>query len=250
MTVKTATSLITGSMLVLVVTLSWTFGGWLSEAWIRSFDNAGILLGYVVSCISVALGAVALIRRREIRRWLFGRRFPGAGAPVIPMQDQVRAIVIPVSRREQPEWILRHLRPEQVSLLYTRKTKEVAVRLAREFGGTVTFEPDAAAIERGDDVLEHPDDPQASRALVQSFLRRFEAHGVPRAKTFVDTTGGKVPMSIGAFQAAEELGVSSIYVVGKAKDLARGEEGLLLDPEDPSQGDPRYMSDRTTPPAR
>ncbi|MDW7998587.1 MAG: hypothetical protein RMI30_03945, partial [Thermodesulfovibrio sp.] len=54
---------------------------------------------------------------------------------------------------------------------------------------------------------------------------------------FVDTTGGKVPMSIGAFQAAEEMSVSSIYIIGK-------DHGKITDPMIKEHGEPIFISQR------
>jgi hypothetical protein len=58
-------------------------------------------------------------------------------------------------------------------------------------------------------------------------------------------TGGTAPMSLGAFQAAEQMRVSSIYVMGLMTD-AEGKKGRILDPEDPAQAEPRFMSDHTS----
>ncbi|GBD96747.1 hypothetical protein BMS3Abin06_01633 [bacterium BMS3Abin06] len=50
-------------------------------------------------------------------------------------------------------------------------------------------------------------------------------------------------MSIGAFQAAEEEGVSSIYIVGTEKDSRSG--FIIRDAKKAEHGRPIFLSDRT-----
>lgn len=82
-----------------------------------------------------------------------------------------------------------------------------------------------------------PDNPSKAKELTRKHIRRLKAEGIEASRIFVDTTGGKVPMSIGAFQAAEEEGVSS-YVVGAQK------EGHIKDPKIREHGRAIFMSDR------
>lgn len=67
----------------------------------------------------------------------------------------------------------------------------------------------------------------------------FKELGIPESEVFVDTTGGTVPMSIGAFQAAEERNLSSIYVIGKDK-------GKIKDWKKRQDGIPVYISDHSS----
>jgi hypothetical protein len=55
-----------------------------------------------------------------------------------------------------------------------------------------------------------PNDPAVSRSQVALLLS--ELHQAGCRKIAVDLTGGKLPMSLGAFMAAEEAGVTSLYV--------------------------------------
>ncbi len=130
-----------------------------------------------------------------------------------------------------------------VSLLFTGESSVAAAKLARELDDQAEFDPPWREIEgpamKVDDML----DPQDSRKLVRRYLERLLDRGVKHEQIFVDTTGGTAPMSIGAFQAAEEMGISSIYLKGLMSEGER--RGVILDPEDPAQGEPRFMSDHT-----
>jgi len=84
--------------------------------------------------------------------------------------------------------------------------------------------------------VNDPDNPVHARELTERFIKRFLSEDVTASEIFVDTTGGKVPMSIGAFQAEEE-GVSLIYVIGTVK-------GLIKDPRKREHGKPISLSDR------
>ncbi len=113
--------------------------------------------------------------------------------------------------------------------------------------GVVELDPSRAEIEGPSMVIEDLLDPRDSKRLVRHYLRRLLDRGFAPKRIFVDTTAGTSPMSIGAFQAAEELGISSIYVMGLMDDGER--KGLILDPEDPAQAEPRFMSNHTGEPA-
>ena len=55
-----------------------------------------------------------------------------------------------------------------------------------------------------------PDDPTQSRQAAAALLAMMQRAG--HEKLAVDITGGKTPMSLGAFMAAEEAGAASLYV--------------------------------------
>lgn len=58
--------------------------------------------------------------------------------------------------------------------------------------------------------IDTADDPGETRLAVRQAIERLNAIGC--AHIAVDVTGGKVPMSLGAFMAAEEAGKDSLYV--------------------------------------
>lgn len=204
------------------------------DDWLERLDNAGIVLGYTLSSLIVA----AYFSRKWLLADLLRPRFYKAGEEFPVKPDLVDALLIPVSRREQPEWLIRHLKPRYCALLCTAQSRGVALQLVQDFGETVHFLHGAEKIRAGHDMISNPDDPLQSKEIGKRCIQHFLADNLSPKRIFVDTTGGKVPMSIGLFQAAEENGVSSIYVVGT-------QDGLIKDPREPSHGSPVFMSDRT-----
>lgn len=232
----------------LILFLSWYIpNSLLAENWISAFDNAGIVLGYIFSLFTISLAFTGVIvgwlKRREIKKWFSKPTFYNTGEDFQIPKEKVDALVIPVSRREQPEWLIRHLRPKYAALLYTKRSKEAAKDLVNFFGDNVKFFHPKSGIEKEIDMIKDPDDPSESKELTRKYIRHFFAEGLQPSNIFVDTTGGKVPMSIGSFQAAEEERVSSIYLVGTQDD---GTGNLIIkDPKQISHGRPVYLSNRT-----
>lgn len=141
------------------------------------------------------------------------RHFHSVGQ-IFHFPAQVEAIVIPISWYEQPAWILHHLQLRYAALLVSQKSTTEARRIVPDFQHRVVFEPALEEMKRRGWILADVFDPRDAKDLTSRFLDRFRALGVTRERTFVDTTGGNVPMSLGAFQAAKEAGVSSLYVRG------------------------------------
>ncbi|MFQ5652960.1 MAG: hypothetical protein ACE5IY_23780 [bacterium] len=233
-------SLLLGLLIFAAVSTGFWFGVQrIPAAVILRLDNAGIVLGYILSCLTVAIAPLAWLRRTDIRRWFYRTNFDKVGLPFDVPEAQVACTVIPVSNADQPEWILTWLKPQRVSFLYTAFSRKVAAELARKFSQAphnIRFFPDADAIGQSQLELGSADDLQESKRIAGDFLRRYLEQGIGKDVIFVDTTGGKVPMSIGAFQAAEELGISSFYVVGTEKGKIK--------PQKRESGFPVFISDR------
>jgi len=214
-----------------------------SNSTLRAWDNAGIVLGYLVTCLSVGAAVTAYFSRQAIQRWLHRmlslRRFEGLGTDFDPLREKVEAIVIPVSRRQQPEWIMRHLRPKHVAFLFTEQSKDVTRELL-SIASELAIEVVNGAKDINSGVgLTTPDDPLKSKEAGKVLIERILQLGIDSRRVFVDTTGGRVPMSIGLFQAAEEMGVSTIYIVGQA------EGGIIKDPKKAEHGRAIFISDHT-----
>ena len=114
-------------------------GNSVTKTWIQSFDNAGIILGYLWTCLTMAIAVYAFIRRQRIEQWWFRRaQFSGTGEELVNIAKQVDAIVIPVSMHPtQPKWIINCMKPTDVAFLYTDKTKDIALRIVNDFKGTI-----------------------------------------------------------------------------------------------------------------
>lgn len=201
-------------------------------------SSAADLFGYAASCLALAAALIGWINRFELIK-IFGKRyFVNTGQPLAVQADRIQAMVIPVSNAILAEWILSSLRPQSVAFLYTEATRHIALNLATDFSAVgIRFFPTAANIRESEFVLSTPDDPRKARELVRLFIDHFLAAGIPAGNIFVDTTGGKVPMSIGAFQAAEEAGISSTYIVAS--------KGKIENPRSPEEGSAIFMSDHT-----
>ncbi|NLI30988.1 MAG: hypothetical protein GX423_13055 [Nitrospiraceae bacterium] len=174
---------------------------------------------------------------RRLSRSLKGARFESTGEAFEVPHQQVQAVIIPVSRTEQPEWIIHHLKPEIVCLLYTERSKKDALAIMSRHKSRCAFMPSEDELRDDALMLSDPDAPELAKAITRRHIRTLLARGVARERIFVDTTGGKTAISIGAFQAAEEEGISSIYIVGTR-------DGLIKDPTEERDGRPIFMSDR------
>lgn len=234
---------------IVIAALFLLISTWAGADLIRRLDEAGIILGYVLACLAAGAAIAAFRFWRQLFRWLRRFREPGPEAlwnRFTPIREHAQAMLIPLSNREQAEWILRHLKPERVSFLYTATSRDIAQTLASEFGPRgVVFNPSREQMERGELMLEDAHNAAEARRLVAYFLRRLRKDGFAPEKTIVDTTGGTKPMSIALFAAAEEAGVSSIYVLGTAPKEGLPGSQYITDPEKLDHGDPRFLSDRT-----
>ena len=216
-------------------------GEGLPRAYVETLDHAGIVLGYVLSCLA-GMGILLTVLnpsavRRVLSRFLPRRTFEGAGKDFEVSEHRVEAVVVPVSDKTtvQPDYILCQLKPKQASLLYTERSQPNALSIVRnpEYKD-VRFHPNESEIKQGNFMIREPTRPSQSKAFARYFIERFLDEGIQPENIFVDTTGGTVPISIGAFQAAEEMGVSSIYVIG-----------WITDPKDPEQADVIFISRHT-----
>ena len=174
--------------------------GWSDQTWLF-LDQLGILLSNLFMVLSV-IGAVLGIRHREaIRQWLHRNSFPQVGETNLP-QD-IDAVIFTFSRGQLPRWVISQLRPRWVGLVPTLGfSDKEALPLAENLR--------ANGIEVHTEVTEDPDDPQQTRRHVEELIRQARHAGCKRI--VVDVTGGKVPMSLGAFMAAEEQGLPTFYV--------------------------------------
>jgi len=219
-----------------------------SEEVVTAFDNAGILLGLPLACAAIVGVVLGLWKtsavRRFLDRWLRPLQFARAGEVVRDFEMHVDAAVIPVGTRSiQAEWIIRHLKPKCVSLLFTPGSRDAAAKLAEKLEAEVKFDPSQREIAGTAMLLEDLLDLKEAREMARYYLDRFLRRGFQRERIIVDTTGGTTPMSMGLLQAAEEMRISSIYVVGR---MSEGDQkGWILDAQDPNQAEPRFMSDHT-----
>jgi len=207
--------------------------------YIHYFD---IIAEAVKTSLEIAILILTIIHWKPI--WKFIRRYSPphyeSTGDAFPFLDgKVEAIIIPVSRKEQPEWIIRYIKPKYVSFVYTNLgvSKNATKELIKEYKDSIKFNLTEEDVDQEKFMITDADDPKHTKRRVKNFIEEYLNKGIEKHKIFVDTTGGKVTMSIGAFQAAEETEVSSIYIVGK------GDKGLI-DPEVRDSGYPIYLNEK------
>jgi hypothetical protein len=178
--------------------------GWSDEFW-RILDQIGILVGDFTLIVSLFLAGVGFLRRDRIRRWLTRNRFPEVGALDIEGMTW-DGIVFTVSHEETPLWVMQQLKPGAVAFIASEQSRASAAKL-RETARSLDIGADLP-IQTVD-----PDDPAQSRRAAAALLAKMRQAGAE--KLAVDVTGGKTPMSLGAFMAAEECGAGSLYVASQ-----------------------------------
>lgn len=172
--------------------------GWSDQLWLR-LDHFGILFGDIMLLISFVGLVYGICQRNTLRNWLSRNRFPGiGGCPDFDWQG----LVFTVSRANVPLWVIEHVSPKAIGLLTTSASQDE--------GDIIRDDAEQRGIEVITRMIENPDDPAEVKQKARELLRQMQENNInPIA---VDITGGKTPMSVGAFMAAEEMGVDSIYV--------------------------------------
>lgn len=229
--------------LVSLALLGYLMVNYTDEGVVKMLHYSDIMTEYILGSLELAVVIYGIYKHRAIRDWLARIRhsnieFPDTGKKFEVPKEKVVGAVIPVSRPEQPEWIIQHLKPKKIGLLYTDMSKDHAAKLVQKYQGEYSFILDETEIHSEKYMVRDPDDPAEAKKVTREYIGLFKKEGISRDQIFVDTTGGKVPMSIGSFQAAEEEGVSSIYVVGN-------DRGFITDPSRREHGSPIFLSDKT-----
>ena len=225
--------------------------GTISPFFVQILDNAGIVMSFFALCLTAAMGLWVWKEREEVRQYFLSTPpdlDKGDFTEIDP--KNIKAMIIPVSRKEQPEWILRHLKPQRVMFLYTPRSHSDARELYEKYSDEVHLINEKIDIDITE-VPKHIDprgknksklglivnafDPEEVYNEVLVMLKQLISDGCSKDNIFVDTTGGTVPMSIGAFMAAEEVGVSTVYVV------ATKPNGKIEEPMDQYQGRAIYL---------
>lgn len=173
----------------------------LSESAWDLLDKIGILWSDFMAAVTIAGSLYGVIKRREILQWFRRNRFPNVGG-ALNATKRYDGIVFTVSKPDTPCWVIESVRPRVVGLIHTEASREAAEAI-RACAGKVGAQVFAQQIA-------DPDDPFDSRQAAAYLLSRMKRDGCNSLG--VDITGGKVPMSLGAFMAAEEQGATSLYV--------------------------------------
>jgi len=87
---------------------------------------ADTVVGYLMN-FSVIFSVILGIWKRDafsryLQNWRTKPGFTNAGELLDVSMEKFRAAIIQVSGKEHPEWIIRHLKPDYVSLIFTEQT--------------------------------------------------------------------------------------------------------------------------------
>lgn len=175
--------------------------GWSESTW-HLIDQISVLFGVVTGITWFAGILVGIFKREALRRWFIRNRFPNVGAELREKHNW-DALAFTVSHRDVPLWVMEVCQPRHIGLIATEGSRAAARDIA------------AQAQQRGIKVaetvyLDNPDDPAEARDRTRHVLESLKR--ADAANIAIDITGGKTTMSLGAFMAAEEMGISSLYV--------------------------------------
>ena len=175
--------------------------GWSEQIWLW-VDQIGILGGNLMFVVFIGGLVYGGLRRERLRAWLTRNRFPRVGKNASSGLEW-EAVVFSVSNSEVPLWVLEQVVPKVVGLMVTDFSKDAGEKISA-FAKKKGFRVLAPVL------IDDPDDPAEARTKTGRLLEDVSALGY--SKVAVDITGGKTPTSVGAFMAAEEAGVDTIYV--------------------------------------
>jgi hypothetical protein len=176
----------------------------LSDSTWALIDQIGILLGILTSLIPLLGLLWAVFNKERIKRWITRNRFPNVGE-LTDEELQWDGLIFTVSHAETPLWVIETRLPKTIAMLATEQSQQAAEHIKK------------IAKQRGIKVLEpviikDPDNVKECRWATDRLIVQLKqsCHAVA-----VDITGGKTPMSLGAFMAAEEMQIASLYVSSK-----------------------------------
>jgi hypothetical protein len=137
--------------------------------------------------------------------------FRNVGEKLEPVKEAFDASLILASRDCQPEWHLRHMKPERVEFIWTPELQSHVDYLLDIFQYIECIESRNKPLSN-----EQAYNIRGIKEQCKSFLRHLLIN-YPKDRICVDLTAGTSIMTIAAFQAAEEMGITSIYLLGNIK---------------------------------
>jgi len=206
------------------------------QTWFTWFNNASVLMGWLSMTAAWSFALLAWAHGKEAKH-----TFKGAGIEVIHIQKSFDASLILVSLNCQTEWHLRHIQPERVELLWTPMVKEQTENLLKKFPNIkcIDSRPERDRKLTNEQAYEIAVIKQHCISLLKNLLNEHK-----KERICVDVTAGTAIMNIAAFQAAEEMEVTTIYLLGKSsnKYQARIIDNNKVD--DPDEARVIILSDR------
>lgn len=176
--------------------------GWSEQAWL-TLDQFGILFGDILIFLTYVGFIWGAINHEKIRTWLRRNRFRRVGQVLDTDVGEIEGVIFCVSKKETPRFVIAAAGPAWIGFVYTKESEPAADAIAAENPALTCIKADLPVL---------PDDPRMAKEACRRLIDRFRSERGEAAKLAVDVTGGKTPMSIGAFMAAEEAAVSTLYL--------------------------------------
>ena len=161
--------------------------------------NLANILGLIGIAISVFIYQ-PLSLFKKIQNKIDKENFPTKGTLII--EKSYDALIFTVSRSDIPNWMIANYKPKAIGLVGS-------IELSKSVD-TIKEEAEEQGIKVHRRILENPDRVARVNEETVEIINTLQKDGLE--KIAVDITGGKKPMSIGVFLAAEEHGLDSLYV--------------------------------------
>ncbi|MBN2414936.1 hypothetical protein JXO52_03795 [bacterium] len=197
-------------------------------------------LSHVFNSVTIVAAVWGVINWRKINAYFNSVRFRKTGHPVDKRISEC-ALLTPVSggraNGDQNRWIFNYLHPQYVYMVYTEQSRRAALDLLKEYKNSgIYFFQHAEEIDRGEwmirDVFDIKEVKETAKELLEEMVITA---GINKRDIAVDVTAGTAVMSLGLFQAAEEMSVSTIYIQGN-------EKSNIIEPGKHESGNPRYIN--------
>lgn len=161
------------------------------------------VFGTISGMVVIGTSVYAFLNRRRIHLWFKTNKFPSVNSSM--EEEKYDGIIFTVSRPEVPTWVIESYKPKFVGLVETEQSKTTSDKIM-ENTKNLNLKTNFLSPQR----LSNADDPGESKHAVEVLIKKLQKQGCKNIA--VDITGGKVPMSLGAFMAAEEAGIPTLYV--------------------------------------
>lgn len=189
---------VSGAMGFVMVFIEW------EDSLVRWLDNAFIVLTSISLAIAWSLALILYAKR-----WDAAHSFRHAGERVECPRFKA-ALILASQQKALIEWHLRHIPHERVEFVWTDFTAPTAADVLNQFPGITCVHGPGQSDEKR---LEDPFELAAVKRHCRLLLKELLVH-YPPEQICVDITGGTAIMSLATFQAAEELRVTSLYLLG------------------------------------
>lgn len=168
-------------------------------------DQIGILLGFTSLLVTIVIAVIGFYKRDSIRNWLSGNRFPEIGGAVKDASEW-DAIIFTVSRSSTPKWVIDTASPAMTGIVGSASNQVFLDSMNEVESYAESKGCEVVGVEKINDSSDVSEVKNKVKSLIDIAIKKGAQH------IAVDLTGGTAPMSLGAFMAAEEAKITSLYV--------------------------------------